>query len=176
MSKEDYQELAEGISKAIGEEESPSSKILSAISSMNDDDFSDDDTNVANGFDDVLETYQKDFNSQSASEAGDSNTKHSKTCEGIDIKSNDSALGSEISFQADKNSSPTSDNKGQQSPDRSQGGQSTQSPAKSSAGELSCRIFCLSSFKFIHNITSMTLLFLFFNNNLFNVLMRETNQ
>ncbi|XP_012939766.1 protein FAM135A isoform X5 [Aplysia californica] len=136
LSKSDYKELAEGLSKAIGEEEASPSKLLTAISSMNDDDFSDDDTNVANGFDDVLETYRQDFSARSAdgkassamvSGGGESSTsKHSKPSSAgtsssgvgssvserssdlVDMKSNnDSALGSEISSQEEKSSSPS---------------------------------------------------------------------
>ncbi|GFR99751.1 protein FAM135A [Elysia marginata] len=61
LSENDYETLACDISKALGEKEPSASSILTAIGSSNNDDFSDDDTNVANGFDDVLDTYHKDF-------------------------------------------------------------------------------------------------------------------
>ncbi|CAL1536428.1 unnamed protein product, partial [Lymnaea stagnalis] len=59
-NNQELDKLAKGISRALGEDDSPS-KHVAAIMSSNDDDFSDDDDNVANGFDDVLDTYRQDF-------------------------------------------------------------------------------------------------------------------
>ncbi|GFO18851.1 protein fam135a [Plakobranchus ocellatus] len=61
LSENDYETLACDISNALGEKEPSASSILTAIASSNNEDFSDDETNVANGYDEVLETYRQDF-------------------------------------------------------------------------------------------------------------------
>lgn len=130
LSKQDINKIADCISSALGEAE-PSTKTL--IISSNDDDFSDDDTNVANGFDDVLETYRQDFsNGQSTTQEktttlamtapkqtnqglsmsfGDKSSEKSldtpHTPHTPDSRNNDSALGSEISSQEEMSYSPS---------------------------------------------------------------------
>ncbi|KAK6989148.1 protein FAM135A [Biomphalaria glabrata] len=130
LSKEELGQLAKGISHALGEEDTTAEQLKSPVSA-NDDDFSDDDTNVANGFDDVLETYRQDFSIKKQSDvAASSLTSMSKAplpggiitslekaqsqrsleaAQTIDSK-NDSALGSEISSQEEVSysSSPSS--------------------------------------------------------------------
>ncbi|XP_059176186.1 protein FAM135A-like isoform X2 [Physella acuta] len=128
ISKQDINKIADGISLALGEAE-PKQLIISS----NDDDFSDDDTNVANGFDDVLDTYRQDFSTghsttqEKTSSPGTTATK--QTNQGLsmsfgdksseksldtphtphtpDSRNNDSALGSEISSQEEMSYSPS---------------------------------------------------------------------
>lgn len=117
MQKEDLSRLAADISQALGEKDSFSSKILSS----NDDDFSDDDTNIANGYDDVLCTYKEDFNEDQTSNAKIPSSIQSATSGQVSFSSSgviydttelplqnsDSALRSQLSFREDKSSSPS---------------------------------------------------------------------
>lgn len=60
VTKDDFDKLADDISQALGEKEQVSSDIL-MTRTLSSDDYSDDDTNIANGYDDVLCTYKQDF-------------------------------------------------------------------------------------------------------------------
>ncbi|CAG5118979.1 unnamed protein product, partial [Candidula unifasciata] len=113
LTKEDLKRLAEDISQALGEKEPSPSKLFTS----NDDDFSDDDTNIANGFHDVLCTYKDDF---SEVQALDSQAALSATSSGqvsisssgviydaadIPLQNSDSALRRQLSSQEDTGSS-----------------------------------------------------------------------
>ncbi|BFY99191.1 hypothetical protein BsWGS_02230 [Bradybaena similaris] len=117
LQKDDLSRLAADISQALGEKHSISSKILSS----NDDDFSDDDTNIANGYDDVLCTYKEDFSEDQTSNAKIPSSSRSATSGQVSFSSSgviydttelplqnsDSALRSQLSFQEDKSTSPS---------------------------------------------------------------------
>ncbi|RUS84618.1 hypothetical protein EGW08_007645 [Elysia chlorotica] len=101
LNENDYETLACDISSALGEKEPSASNILTAIASSNNEDFSDDDNNVANGFDDVLETYRKDLcdNQNIASKEKTSGAPSSNNAAAASCKpSESSGLGSLVSI------------------------------------------------------------------------------
>lgn len=123
LNNEDLCSLVNDISLALGEKGCPPSEVLSA---NNDEDFSEEDTDVVNGFDEVLSTYKQDFMSTKPSDSrasamtldslaplsvsadqGSLEDKPRDKLQASDLKSSDSALGSEISSQEEINSSPS---------------------------------------------------------------------
>ncbi|BFZ16348.1 hypothetical protein BsWGS_19387 [Bradybaena similaris] len=124
LTQEDLKNLANDISQSLGKRE-PAVSETSTEPVLSKDDFSDEDTNVANGFDDVLSTYSRDFSSSqmpsdkasvptpessslasSSQDHGSSLTlvdKVSDISRTTDSRISDSALGSEISSQEDIN-------------------------------------------------------------------------
>ncbi|CAG5123562.1 unnamed protein product, partial [Candidula unifasciata] len=128
LTKKDFNHLADDISQSLGEKEPTVSETLTAPVSSKED-FSDEDTNLPNGFDDPLSTYIHDFSgsqlssdkrvptpdtSSQASFSHDNESqlplmdKVSDTSRTSDSKISDSALGSEISSQEEINSSGSS--------------------------------------------------------------------